>query len=162
MTLNSLFSFQKSACALSALVLTATTMLVTTATDASAQSPASAPASMSEWVNQAETRLSKSIHYPAFALRNGEQGLARLSATVAPDGTLRDVSIARSTGNAALDKAALRAVAKLDQLPPLPQAQTARNITLQVGFGIARTPDQEVALATAFKEQPETALARAN
>ncbi|HEY4546887.1 MAG TPA: energy transducer TonB [Pedomonas sp.] len=157
MTLSSIFSFQKSTCALSAIALTVATMLATTATDARAE----APASVGEWVSHAEAQLDKTIQYPAFALREGKQGLARISATVSPDGTLKDVSIARSTGDAGLDKAALKAVQKLDKLPPLPQAATPRNITLQVGFGIARTPEQEVQLAEAFKEQPETALASA-
>lgn len=158
MTQTSIFSFQKSACALSAFVLTVGTMLMTTSTDVHA----AAPATVGEWVSHAEAQLDKSIHYPAFALREGKQGLARISATVAPDGTLKDISIARSTGDTTLDQAALRAVEKLDKLPPLPQAQTSRNITLQVGFGIARTPEQETQLVEAFKEQPETALARAN
>lgn len=158
MTLSSIFNLQKSACALSAFALTVATMVATTATPADA----GAPATLGEWVTHAEAQLDKSIHYPTFSLRNGEQGVVRLSATVAPDGTLRNVSIAQSAGNAALDRAALRAVEKLDELPPLPQAQTPRNITLQVGFGIARTPAKEVALAKAFKEQPETALAQAN
>jgi len=158
MTLSSIFSLKNSTCALSAFALTVGTMLATTATPADA----GAPATLGEWVTHAEHQLDKSIHYPAFALRNGEQGLVRLSATVAPDGTLRDVSIAQSAGNAALDRAALRAVEKLDELPPLPQAQTPRNITLQVGFGIARTPEKETELAKAFREQPETALAQAD
>lgn len=158
MTLHSTFNLQKSICALSAFALTVGTMLATTATPVEA----AAPATIKEWVSHAEAQLDKSIHYPAFALRNGQQGLVRLSATVAPDGTLRDVSIARSAGVAALDKAALRAVQKLNELPPLPQeAETSRNITLQVGFGIARTPEKETKLAKAFRERPATALAQA-
>lgn len=160
MTLTSIFSFQNATCALSALAITAATMLATT--DAKAEVPNAAPVTVNEWVNHAEAQLDKTIHYPAFALRDGKQGLARISATVSPDGSLKDISIARSTGDAGLDRAALKAVQKLNQLPPLPQAQTPRNITLQVGFGIARTPDHEIQLAKNFKEQPATALASAN
>ena len=162
MTLTSIFSLQNSTCALSALAITVATMLATTATDANAQSPNASPATVGEWISHTEAQLDKSIHYPAFALREGKQGLARISATVSPDGTLKDVYLARSTGDSGLDRAAIKAVQKLNQLPPLPQAQTPRNITLQVGFGIARTPDHEIQLAKNFKEQPATALASAN
>lgn len=162
MTLTSIFSFQKSTCALSALAITVATMLATTATEANAKAPASAPATVGEWVSHTEAQLDKSIRYPAFALRDGKQGLARISATVSPDGTLKDVQLARSTGDTNLDQAALDAVKKLNQLPPLPQAETPRNITLQVGFGIARTPDEQVKLTKTFKEQPATAFASAN
>lgn len=161
MTLTSIFSFQNSTCALSALAITVATMLATTATEANAKAPSSAPATVGEWVRHTEARLDKSIQYPAFALRDGKQGLARISATVSPDGSLKDVYLARSTGDSGLDRAALTAVQKLNQLPPLPQAETSRNITLQVGFGIARTPDEEVQLVKNFKEQPATALASA-
>ena len=160
MTLTQIFSLKNATCALSALAITAATMLATT--DANAEAPNAAPATVNEWVNHAEAQLDKTIHYPAFALRDGKQGLARISATVSPDGSLKDISIARSTGDVGLDRAALKAVRKLGNLPPLPQAQTPRNITLQVGFGIARTPDQEVQLAKNFKEQPATALASTN
>lgn len=155
MTFSSIF--KTSTCALSALTLTVATMVATT--DARAQTPA--PATVSEWISHAESRLDKSIQYPAFAVREGKQGIARVSATVLPDGSLTDISLARSTGDTSLDRAALKAVQKLDKLPPLPEAQTARNITLQVGFGIARTPEQEIQVARSLREKPATAFASA-
>lgn len=153
------FSFvQQFACALSALALTTGTMLVTTATPAHAAAPSTAH----QWVEQAQAELDRNLFYPHDALRNHKQGLVRVSATVTPDGKLENVYVAQSAGVRSLDRAALDAVEKLDNLPPLPGAQSPRNIILQVGFGIARSPSQEADLATAFKEQPATAVARAN
>ena len=158
MSVVSVRTVQKFACALSALALTTGTMLVTTATPAHAAAPATAQ----QWVAQAQAELDKNLFYPHDALRHHKQGLVRVSATVTRDGKLENVYVAQSAGIRSLDRAALSAVEKLDDLPPLPGAQTPRHIILQVGFGIAQSPSQEADLATAFKEQPATAVARAN
>ena len=157
MTLVSSHTLQTFACALSALALTTGTMLLTTATPAHAETPQTAH----EWVEHTQAQLNKAIQYPQFSVRKGEQGIVRLSATVMPDGTLQDVSVARSAGARSLDRAALRAIEKLDRLPPVPGATTPRNIVLQVGFGIAPTPSKEAELVEAFQEVPATAFAQA-
>lgn len=160
MSVISFRSIQKFACALSALVLTTGTMLVTTATPSEAA--IADPATARAWMEQAQAELDRNLHYPFTAMRQSRQGIARVSATVRPDGTLENIYVAQSTGDRALDRAALRAVEKLNKLPPLPGSQSPRQVEFQAGFGVALTPGQEADLTVAFKEQPATALSRAD
>ncbi|MBO9601102.1 MAG: energy transducer TonB [Novosphingobium sp.] len=50
--------------------------------------------------------------YPAECRRNREQGTVVLAVVVAPDGTVQEISVSRSSGFDRLDKAALNAVRK--------------------------------------------------
>ncbi len=68
--------------------------------------------------------------YPRVSLRRHEQGTALLLVTIAADGRVLAVSIATSSGYAALDRAALDAVREWTFEPALAAGRTAASQAL--------------------------------
>ena len=64
----------------------------------------------------------------------GVRGSAVIAFTIHRDGTVDGVAVTRSSGFYALDNAAMRAIARAQKLPPLPQAFTNQTLTLRVTF----------------------------
>ncbi|MFO8025480.1 TonB family protein [Thiohalophilus sp.] len=64
----------------------------------------------SEPVFEADYLNNRPPAYPRASLRQGEQGNVRLRVRVGPDGEPQEVKLARSSGSARLDRAALEAV----------------------------------------------------
>lgn len=62
------------------------------------------------WVSDAD--------YPASALRKGEQGVTRFEVTVGPDGSVRNCTVTRSSGSAALDAATCAKVSQRARFDP--------------------------------------------
>ncbi len=60
-------------------------------------------------VEAAQRKLSQHLYYPPAAIARGLEGEVRLLLTLADDGSIRDVSIAASSGHAILDQAAVKA-----------------------------------------------------
>jgi periplasmic protein TonB len=70
----------------------------------------------------------------AWDRNQGVRGAAIVSFTIRRDGTLDAVAVRQSSGHYALDNAALRAVARAQQVPPLPAEFPGPSLTLRVTF----------------------------
>jgi protein TonB len=64
-----------------------------------------------------QRRIQAVLVYPPLARRRRTEGTALLAFEISADGRARRVAVANSSGFAALDRAALRAVHAVDQLP---------------------------------------------
>ncbi len=88
---------------------------------ATGQSQAQASA-LQAWGAQIQRALQRGLAAP----RGVERDLrVVLALSVAPDGRLRDAGVARSSGDAAIDAAAVRAVRRMGRLPAAPEGMTA-------------------------------------
>jgi protein TonB len=76
-------------------------------------------------------------HYPEVARRNGWTGLCMVRATVTAQGRATSVSLARSSGHAVLDQAALTAVQKWKFSPRMVRGQAvACSVEVPVNFSL--------------------------
>ena len=66
--------------------------------------------------------IEKKKFYPARARRNRSTGEVSVSFTLHPDGSIVKLHISHSSGMNALDQAARKAVQKVGQFPPFPDA----------------------------------------
>ena len=73
---------------------------------------------MSEWVKKVE-RVGN-LNYPDAARREGISGRLMMDVALNPDGTVRNISILRPSGNAVIDEAAIRIVNLAAPFPPFP------------------------------------------
>ncbi|UYV36846.1 TonB family protein [Rhodobacteraceae bacterium D3-12] len=73
---------------------------------------------ISVWGGRIRAKIERSKRYPRGAKKRGRVVL-RLS--ISPSGSVRGVSIARSSGNSALDKAAIAAVRRAGRMPRAPK-----------------------------------------
>ncbi|NVK14686.1 MAG: TonB family protein [Rhodobacteraceae bacterium] len=87
------------------------------------------------WGNKIRARIERRKRYPSGA-RGGAQVVLRL--TVARDGRLLDHRIAKSSGIAAFDQAALDAVARAGKFPPAPKKLQASQIRLSLPVSFTR------------------------
>ncbi|OED49863.1 energy transducer TonB [Rhodobacteraceae bacterium (ex Bugula neritina AB1)] len=87
------------------------------------------------WGNKIRARIERRKRYPS-----GLRGQARvvLRLTVARDGRLLNHRIAKSSGIAAFDQAALAAVARAGKFPPAPKKLQAGQIQLSLPIGFSR------------------------
>lgn len=77
-------------------------------------------AAASKYPGLIQAKVTRAAKYPSKA--KGENGEALVSFTVGAGGKVMQVALARSSGNAALDKAALAAVDRAAPFPPIPEA----------------------------------------
>lgn len=77
-------------------------------------------AAASKYPGLVQAKVTRSAKYPSKA--RGENGEALVSFTVNAGGSVVKVALARSSGNAALDTAALAAVDRAAPFPPIPEA----------------------------------------
>ena len=77
-------------------------------------------AAASKYPGKVQAKVTRAAKYPAKA--KGESGEAVVSFTVGAGGNVTKVALARSSGNAALDNAALAAVDRAAPFPPIPEA----------------------------------------
>ncbi len=73
--------------------------------------------SLDERLGAIQRRVQAALVYPPLARLRRTQGTALLAFEIGADGRARGVAVAHSSGFAALDRAALRAVHAVDQLP---------------------------------------------
>jgi protein TonB len=73
---------------------------------------------MTEWVRKVE-RVGN-LNYPDVARREGLSGKLLLDVALNPDGTVRNISVLRPSGHAAIDEAAIRIVNLAAPFPPFP------------------------------------------
>ena len=77
-------------------------------------------AAASKYPGLVQAKVTRSAKYPAKA--KGDDGEALVSFTLNAGGKVVKVALARSSGNAALDGAALAAVDRAAPFPPIPEA----------------------------------------
>lgn len=101
---------------------------------ASASSKGQVKSLISQWGGQIRKRVERRKTYPRMAA--GAEGIVSLRLTVTRGGTLAGVSVARSSGNAALDAAAVQAVSRAGSFPLAPKGLTDAqySFTLAVSF----------------------------
>ncbi|WP_386679149.1 energy transducer TonB [Loktanella sp. R86503] len=87
---------------------------------AASQTAAARQSAMAEWGGVIRSRIERRKSYPRAAGRAG--GTVRVAIRVGADGGLQGLGIAQSSGNAALDQAALSAVQRAGRFPPAPAA----------------------------------------
>ncbi len=73
---------------------------------------------MTDWVRKVE-RVGN-LNYPDVARREGLSGKLLLDVALNPDGTVRNISVLRPSGHAAIDEAAIRIVNLAAPFPPFP------------------------------------------
>ncbi len=73
----------------------------------------------SKYPGQVQVRVHRATRYPSSA--RGSDGEAHVTFTVAADGSVSRIALSRSSGNAALDDAALAAVRRAAPFPPIPE-----------------------------------------
>ena len=89
---------------------------------AAIRKPASNPAAESQYKAKLQQLIASLVakSYPARAKRRGQEGTCTVSFVVNRDGTVHSARIVRSAGVSSLDKAALKAIAKLSGKIPFP------------------------------------------
>lgn len=87
---------------------------------AATQTAAARQSAMAEWGGVIRSRIERRKSYPRAAGRAG--GTVRVAIRVGADGGLQGLGIAQSSGNAALDQAALSAVQRAGRFPAAPAA----------------------------------------
>ena len=93
--------------------------------------PAAAPGpSPEQWQQQVLAYLDQRKLYPREAQRAGQEGVARISFAIDSVGRVLSVSLAGSSGIAALDQAALDTVRRATPLPRPPAAMGQGNLSL--------------------------------
>jgi periplasmic protein TonB len=71
----------------------------------------------------AQHKLANHLYYPAEAVAAGIEGEVRLLLTLTADGKILDAQVARSSGHAILDRAAVRAAFAMGGLPGLDRTE---------------------------------------
>lgn len=91
-------------------------------------------AAASKYPGLVQAKVTRAAKYPSKA--KGDNGEALVSFTVGASGTVTKVALARSSGNAALDNAALAAVDRAAPFPPIPEAagRSSWSFTVPVYF----------------------------
>ncbi|MRU14969.1 energy transducer TonB [Roseovarius sp. A21] len=89
-----------------------------------------------QWGAQIRRKIERRKRYPSGA--RGASGTVTLRIAVSRAGALRGVSIARSSGNSALDKAAMRAVRAARRFPTAPNALTKSSYSFTLAMQFKR------------------------
>lgn len=105
-------------------------------TDSVSQSPASVTSAAQQWAAAIKGQIERAKRYPSNA--GGASGSAVVVLTVGNDGRLVGVSVSASSGNRALDRAAVDAVRRAGQFPAAPTDLTnARySFSLTISFEV--------------------------
>ncbi|MTW19726.1 TonB family protein [Allochromatium palmeri] len=112
------------------------------ALSASTQEPKATPASRINaeraYLSALQRAIARHQRYPAGARRHGKTGVAMLSFVIQTDGRLGQIQLAQSSGHAALDQAALQALARLGRFDPIPRSigRTSWALRVPVRFNL--------------------------
>lgn len=98
------------------------------------------------YIGRISAWITRHKYYPQVARASGAQGIVKLYLVVDRDGNVQ-VSIAKSSGNPALDQAAKDMVKRSKPLPPMTEnmLRTRLEIILPVHYTLSVTPDAVVA-----------------
>lgn len=112
----------------------------------SVQKQVSTEASAKESVEAKENQLKNSLRYqdtvkqrieaarlyPAWAMKNGIQGVVRLTFTVSGNGGVSDLKMIHSSGSKILDDAALSAVTRAAPFQPFPESLKINSLSMVI------------------------------
>lgn len=87
---------------------------------------ASTKAAESRYLREVQRAIANQRRYPALARRRGDTGTVVVSFVVERSGRITGVGIAKGSGSATLDSAALDTLKRLRRFKPIPEA-IARN-----------------------------------
>lgn len=89
-------------------------------------------AALSDYKSKLAARLRRFRSYPAAARAQQLTGTATVSFTVASSGAVTSASLAKGSGHAILDQAALEMVRRASPFPPIPQSAGVSTLTVSV------------------------------
>jgi periplasmic protein TonB len=100
---------------------------------ASLKTPRAAQALAAEHAAAVRAAIARAQRYPARALARGQRGTAFLRIAIDRDGRLEGAALARSSGVAALDDAALTAARNVGRFPAAPDDLPGTRFSFEVG-----------------------------
>jgi len=94
------------------------------------------------YINRITSWLGNHKYYPQAARSRGAEGTVRLHIVIGRDGSVINVGIARSSGNPALDQAAMDMVKRSEPLPAMTETmlRTRLEIILPVNYTLGNQP----------------------
>lgn len=105
-----------------------------------------------QWEQKLRTRVNALHVYPSEA-RPGAMGDVLVSFRIGNDGKPGDITIRRSSGEAAFDAAAVRLVAGLGRLGPVPAEGNVKEVNLKLSYGEPARVAETKSLAKADGEE---------
>lgn len=89
---------------------------------------------MDDWQKAVIKKVLAKQSYPRLAVARQIEGKARVTLTVAADGTISNFEVVEPTGQSVLDRAIPKLIGKLSPLPPLPDGRSEMNFTLPLSW----------------------------
>lgn len=89
---------------------------------------------MLDFHNMIKQKIEEARRYPLWAKKKEIQGVTRISFTVLPDGTCRDIKVAGSSGSEILDQEALETLKRAQPFPSVPEKISSSPLSLEVGI----------------------------
>jgi periplasmic protein TonB len=96
-----------------------------------AASASAAPAIHPDWQSKLSAWLMTHRSYPDAARRHGDEGTVTVRFAVTPDGAVNSVTLAKGSGHATLDEAAM-AMLRGAHVPPFPSSMPQLSVTIAV------------------------------
>ncbi len=87
---------------------------------------------ISGYAGKIHSRIARAKRYPHSARAAGEEGTVKVKFTVGPTGSVSGIRVAKSSGFASLDQAAIDAVSRAAPFPPLPACVGRDSLTLRL------------------------------
>lgn len=107
----------------------------TPAVAAAADGPVAGPETMRRhYVDRLVAAIEAHKHYPTRARRRRQEGVVELAITIARDGTVAALQVARGSGFRSLDRAALESAGAVGPLPPLPPGIDQLQVTVPLEY----------------------------
>lgn len=89
---------------------------------------------MLRYQDMVKQRIEGARRYPAWAKRQGIEGIVYINFTVLSNGVSQDIKVARSSGFTILDKEAARNVKRANPFPPIPENIKVSSIKMNVAI----------------------------
>jgi|YNPNPStandDraft_1061719.scaffolds.fasta_scaffold07918_5 protein TonB len=99
---------------------------------------------LAAFTSEIRRRIEENRSYPVWARKNNVQGVAVVRFTLTPNGRIRDIDLARSSGSPLLDEAAKEAVLRGEPYPSFPSWLTASHLALTqpIRFSLEASSDR--------------------
>lgn len=98
--------------------------------------PSAQADAINDWQNAVIKKVLAKQSYPRLAVARQIEGKARVTLTVAADGTISNFEIVEPTGESVLDRAIPKLIGRLSPLPPLPDGRSEMNFTLPLSWSL--------------------------
>jgi len=89
---------------------------------------------MLRYQDMVKQRIENKRRYPAWAKRQGIEGIVHINFTVLSNGLSKDIKIARTSGFKILDEEATRNVKRANPFPPIPENIKESSIKMNVAI----------------------------